>query len=47
MPPGFATHPCAGAFALVAAVASGRSGPVLLGSDEDGWVVDVEPVSVA
>ena len=47
MPPGFASHPCAGAFALVAAVASSRSGPVLLGSGEDGWIVDVEPVSVA
>ena len=47
MPAGFATHPCAGGFALVAAVVSGRRGPVLLGSAEDGWVVDVEPVSAA
>jgi hypothetical protein len=46
MPAGFATHPCAGAFALVAAVASGRGGPVPLGSAEDGWIVDVEPVRV-
>lgn len=44
MPPGFGTHPCAGAFALVAAVASRRGGPVPLGSGEDGWVADLEPV---
>ena len=43
MPDGFATHPCAGAFALVAAVASGQRGPVPLEFAEDGWVVDVEP----
>ncbi len=47
MPAGFATHPCAGGFALVAAVASGRRGLVSLGCAEDGWVVDVEPVSAA
>jgi hypothetical protein len=47
MPAGFAAHPCAGGFALVAALASGRSGPVPLGSTEDGWVVDLELVSAA
>ncbi len=47
MPGGFAAHPCAGAFALAAAIASRRGGPVPLGPAEDGWVVDVEPVGAA
>lgn len=47
LPAGFAAHPCAGGFALAAALASGRSGPVPLGPAEDGWIVDLEPVSAA
>jgi 3-oxoacyl-(acyl-carrier-protein) synthase len=47
MPPGFAAHPCAGGFALAAALASGRSGPVPLGPATDGWIVDLEPRSAA
>jgi hypothetical protein len=42
LPAGFASHPCAGGFALAAAVASRRSGPVRLAPGEDGWTVDLE-----
>lgn len=45
LPAAFAAHPCAGGFALVAALESGRWGPVPLGSREEGWVVDLEPVT--
>lgn len=50
LPPGFADHPCAGAFALAAAAAARRAGPVPLGARgavPDGWVVDLEPVGAA
>jgi hypothetical protein len=45
LPDGLERHPCAGAFALLAAVASLRSGNVSLGADAVGdWLVDVSPV---
>ncbi len=47
VPAGFAEHPCAGGFALVAAASSGRAGPVPLGGGADGWIVDLQPVSAA
>jgi hypothetical protein len=41
-----AAHPCAGAFALLVAVARSAAGAVALGATSGGaWVVDVEPVS--
>lgn len=47
MPEGFAAHPCAGGFALVAAASARRAGPVPLGAAGEGWIVDLEPVSAA
>jgi hypothetical protein len=45
LPDGLERHPCAGAFALLAAVASRRPGTVSLGADGVGdWNVDVAPV---
>lgn len=46
LPDGLAFHPCAGAFALVAAILSRR--PVTVGLGEDGvgpWFVDVAPAA--
>ena len=39
-------HPCAGAFALVDAVANRRSGALPLGPPGEGWIIDVEAVGV-
>jgi hypothetical protein len=48
LPNGLAVHPCAGGFALVAAIARRVRGPVALGPfGEEGFVVDVEPAGVA
>jgi hypothetical protein len=47
LPAAFAAHPCAGGFALVSAVSSGRRGTVPLGPGADGWIVDLEPVGAA
>ncbi len=45
LPDGLERHPCAGAFALLAAVTSRRSATVSLGADGVGaWLVDVSPV---
>ena len=47
LPGGLGAHPCAGAFAMAAAVARGQRGALGLGAfDEDGWLVDVDAVRV-
>ncbi len=44
LPDGLASHPCAGAFALLAAILSRRPASVGLGADGVGpWIVDVAP----
>jgi hypothetical protein len=46
LPDGLAFHPCAGAFALVAAILAGRPATVGLGADGVGpWFVDVAPAA--
>ena len=46
LPEGLAFHPCAGAFALLAAILSRRPATVGLGTDGVGpWFVDVAPVA--
>ena len=46
LPDGLASHPCAGAFALLAAILSRRPATVGLGEDDVGpWLVDVAPAA--
>jgi hypothetical protein len=46
LPDGLAFHPCAGAFALLAAILSRRPATVGLGADGVGpWSVDVAPAA--
>ena len=46
LPRGFAEHPCAGGFALVAAASRG-AGTVALGAAREGWIVDLYPAGAA
>jgi hypothetical protein len=44
LPPALAAHPCAGGFALAAALAAGEAATVALGGGAAGWAADLAPL---